>query len=559
MPPRFFLSYARGDNDGLDGRRPISQFYEDLKKELAQDLGLGQNRDDVGFIDVEIPTAEPWRSHLRESLGQADVLLCLISPNFLASQECGREWTLFELRMHKAGGRNRILPVIWRSPRNRELPRFVRDIQYTLVSRSGGYGQQAIDRYNRSDLRTLARESGRTDYSIVVEGIAQQIVDMSKDPLAPLGDEDFPPFETIVPKFPETTRTAPETPTPPVVSRRSASRRVQPAKPATLLPKELGELRVAAMRKDPALLAAVAQTVQRSMRWVERAIADVDGRARIDTTFAQVWPETAEDQPAERSLEDIAELTAATARTDPQLINTLAAIVHLTPRWVRRHLNMANGRTLIKNVFVDRWPDSSEPELPPEDLGVRRAAWVRDAPDAIASIAELTGWSERTIRSRLEAADGRSFVRNVFEERWPAIASAHDEHGDVEELGARTVASCRDEPSVVAAIAKIIGASHHSVRNTLSEWDGRYRIRTVFAESWPNGPKDDKGEPEPSAWDPAELGEQTAAAARDDDGMIEAIARHTEISRRWVRRKLNAAHGRSRVCNVFDQYWGSDS
>ena len=57
------------------------------------------------------------------------------------------------------------------------------------------------------------------------------------------------------------------------------------------------------------------------------------------------------------SAEVLGEWNAATARDDDDAIDSLVAITGLHPRWVRRYLNGAAGRTLLRNLFAHRWPD----------------------------------------------------------------------------------------------------------------------------------------------------------------------------------------------------------
>lgn len=443
MTLRFFLSYARDDDDSF-GRRPITDFFEHLKKEVAQVLGSGRRHDEIGFIDREIPTAEQWRHHISDGLARAQVLLCLVSPNFLASEPCGREWSFFERRIREADGKNRILPVFWRTIGSRPLPECIAQIQYRFDGGTNGLRRMACEQYDQQGLRSLALGAKHEPrfYQVLVEEIAQRIAELSADPLPDMAERDIPELDAIEPKFPESASS----------TARSGNKRTRTRR-----------------RSDPPVS-------------VPKADED-DHEFEVDEWTAEL----------------LGEQTAAAATRSQAMVEAIGELTGRSPRWVRRDLNAANGRTLVRSVFEGHWPEPSDDD---------------DLQDSVRS--------------------------------W-----------DLDELGSMTTASCRAEPTIIAAIAKVTGVSRRQVREVLAEWDGRYRIRTVFADWWPDGPGEH--ESEPTEWNVDELGEQTAAAARDDDEMLDAIATVTEISRRWVRRKLNAAHGRSKIRNVFAGYWADDS
>ena len=96
-----------------------------------------------------------------------------------------------------------------------------------------------------------------------------------------------------------------------------------------------------------------------------------------------------------------------------------------------------------------------------------------------------------------------------------------------------------------ARIAELTGLSLATVEEKLAEPHGRTLLRTVFESGWPN---------EASSPTTEELGAMTAREARDQDA-AEAIADVAGLSKAAVRRRLEAAHGRMLVSNVFADRW----
>ena len=100
--------------------KPLSLFYsyahidESYRKELKTHLSLLQRQGIIeGWNDREIETGEGWREEITEQLEKADIILLLISANFIESHFC------YEIEMKHAMGRHnkgeaRVIPVIIR-------------------------------------------------------------------------------------------------------------------------------------------------------------------------------------------------------------------------------------------------------------------------------------------------------------------------------------------------------------------------------------------------------------------------------------------------------------
>jgi len=100
-PYRVFISYARED--------------ESFRKSLTSHLSMLKSR---GFIetwhDREILPGQNWADQIDEHLGSSDIILLLVSADFLASQYCSEIELTYALEMERTG-RARVIPVILRS------------------------------------------------------------------------------------------------------------------------------------------------------------------------------------------------------------------------------------------------------------------------------------------------------------------------------------------------------------------------------------------------------------------------------------------------------------
>lgn len=97
---RIFISYAHAD--------------EDLRQELGKHLvGLKRQRLVEIWHDRDISAGEEWARSIDENLRAADVILLLVSVDFIASQYCFEIELKEALRRHDAGD-GVVIPVILR-------------------------------------------------------------------------------------------------------------------------------------------------------------------------------------------------------------------------------------------------------------------------------------------------------------------------------------------------------------------------------------------------------------------------------------------------------------
>lgn len=164
----FFLSYARGDD-----RDSVKTFFNDLSAEVRSYAGLPTNRV-VGFLDVEMQVGEVWARTLMGALGSCRTFVALISPRYLLSEPCGREWTIFSDRLSVLEVEEPVvdppplIPLLWLPPR--QLPAVIEERQYLNHGMPEAYGRNGLRQFIR-----LQRY--RDDYLEMLAHLAQQIVE----------------------------------------------------------------------------------------------------------------------------------------------------------------------------------------------------------------------------------------------------------------------------------------------------------------------------------------------------------------------------------------------
>jgi hypothetical protein len=114
LPPIGFWSYARKDDEASRGR--LSSLRSLLMSELQQQYGRDPIRifQDVGAI----PPGAEWEARIRTALDDSTFYIPIISPNFVESPWCNREFMFFlerERRLNEAHpdlkGARRVFPI----------------------------------------------------------------------------------------------------------------------------------------------------------------------------------------------------------------------------------------------------------------------------------------------------------------------------------------------------------------------------------------------------------------------------------------------------------------
>ena len=109
-----------GTEPEAEGMTPLSLFYsyshkdEDLRNQLETHLKLMQRQEVItAWHDRLIGAGEEWKHEIDENLERADLILLLVSSDFIASDYCYDEEMTRALQRHDAG-KARVIPVIVR-------------------------------------------------------------------------------------------------------------------------------------------------------------------------------------------------------------------------------------------------------------------------------------------------------------------------------------------------------------------------------------------------------------------------------------------------------------
>ena len=109
-----FLSYTRIKAQYED---VITPFWKRLQSELQQRAGTSTTI----FKDTEdIEVGATWSDVLVENLNSAKVLLFLLSPTWLMSEWCVKEYSTFKEAMAR-DSRKKVFPVLWTTIDTRDL------------------------------------------------------------------------------------------------------------------------------------------------------------------------------------------------------------------------------------------------------------------------------------------------------------------------------------------------------------------------------------------------------------------------------------------------------
>ncbi|MFI5914873.1 TIR domain-containing protein [Dactylosporangium sp. NPDC051541] len=147
--PVFFLSYSRaqplhGAQNDLD--KPVYDFFMRLSGLVNESMALEDRP--AGFIDRGLGGGERWSDELGFAIGHCQVLVVLLTPGYLTSDWCAREFDAFTRRrpvpnpgIPGADRRTSVLQVLWNPYALRggsRLPKALRSVQrFTPGPRSG--------------------------------------------------------------------------------------------------------------------------------------------------------------------------------------------------------------------------------------------------------------------------------------------------------------------------------------------------------------------------------------------------------------------------------------
>jgi MinD-like ATPase involved in chromosome partitioning or flagellar assembly len=146
-PLRVFISYSHKD--------------ERLRRELETHLKLLQRQDVIAlWTDHKISAGEEWKGEINESLESADIILLLVSADFLASDYC------YDAEMKRAlerrdAGEARVIPIILRE---------------AYQWQSAPFGElQALPTDGRPVMSFTSRDQAWSDVAVGIREVAEQI------------------------------------------------------------------------------------------------------------------------------------------------------------------------------------------------------------------------------------------------------------------------------------------------------------------------------------------------------------------------------------------------
>lgn len=107
MSHLFFFSYARATLRSCDRYNPQTGERYNLLDLLFEELvnlvhpAVGGDRDRIGYRDeAELAIGDPWPERLARAAATAKVLVAVVTPSYLESINCGREFSCF-LKRHE--------------------------------------------------------------------------------------------------------------------------------------------------------------------------------------------------------------------------------------------------------------------------------------------------------------------------------------------------------------------------------------------------------------------------------------------------------------------------
>lgn len=169
---RFFFSYSRKNNDAF-----LRSFFEELN-DTVQERSNGDRAE--GFFDQRnLETGEFWESELESAIAKSRVLVAALTPGYVTSEYCGKEWGAFEERLGRYvaahGGKTPpvMLPLAW-LPAPADLPSAIADRQYT-------HGNPA-DIWNAKGLKHLCKLKAQypVEYTNYLEALADRIITLGQ-------------------------------------------------------------------------------------------------------------------------------------------------------------------------------------------------------------------------------------------------------------------------------------------------------------------------------------------------------------------------------------------
>lgn len=172
--------------------------------------------------------------------------------------------------------------------------------------------------------------------------------------------------------------------------------------------------------------------------------------------------------------------------------------------------------------------------MPKKPVLEQTVAEIRDEPSTIREIAKLTGLDNNRVRERLDTTHGKSLVWTAFA---PELMAPED-------LAEQSVAYARTY-ELAKRLSEIANLTPQTIRNKLNHSHGKTLLRNLFDF----GLTTETGSDTQSNAD--SLLDQTVTYIREND-LAETLARLTGLSTREVNSRIDEAHGKTLIRNLFD-------
>jgi hypothetical protein len=164
-PPRTlngFLSYAHHDRD--TDRLLVDALISTLEKRVRSKIVNDYFR---LWSDNNLRGGQSWGAEIERALDRTDVLIVLVTPRWLTSDFCRREYEYFEGVEHRKQLHDNVLPILAQQLES-ELP-YVTDVQRNIWSRLRERQNTVVDATN-------FRRAGRAQRDNIISHIADEIV-----------------------------------------------------------------------------------------------------------------------------------------------------------------------------------------------------------------------------------------------------------------------------------------------------------------------------------------------------------------------------------------------